>query len=112
MRSFDSLSEREILSLAVSLEEEDELIYGDFADGLREKLVQVAELAEIAGRLVNHALRDLELSLQVADNLGLGGRHDIAHVRLEGMHHRIGVARVPVEDVLQVRHLYLMRYSP
>ena len=36
MRSFDSLSEREILSLAVALEEEDERIYGDFADGLRE----------------------------------------------------------------------------
>src|ERR1019366_4521764 len=31
MRNFDSLSEREILSLAVALEEEDERIYGDFA---------------------------------------------------------------------------------
>lgn len=36
MRSFDSLSEPEILALAISLEEEDARIYESFADGLRE----------------------------------------------------------------------------
>src|ERR1700688_178022 len=36
MRTFDSLSEREILALAISLEEEDERIYADFAEGLRQ----------------------------------------------------------------------------
>ena len=36
MRNFDSLSEREILALAISLEEEDERIYADFAEGLRQ----------------------------------------------------------------------------
>jgi rubrerythrin len=35
MRSFDSLSEKEILALAISLEEEDERVYADYADGLR-----------------------------------------------------------------------------
>ena len=35
MRSFQSLSEQEILALAVSLEEEDARIYGDFAEGLK-----------------------------------------------------------------------------
>ena len=35
MRSFDSLSEKEILALAISLEEEDERIYADYAEGLR-----------------------------------------------------------------------------
>jgi erythrin-vacuolar iron transport family protein len=35
MQNFDSLSEREILALAISLEEEDERIYADFAEGLR-----------------------------------------------------------------------------
>jgi erythrin-vacuolar iron transport family protein len=35
MRSFDSLSEAEILALAISLEEEDARIYDDFAEGLR-----------------------------------------------------------------------------
>ena len=34
MRSFQSLSEQEILALAISLEEEDARIYGDFAEGL------------------------------------------------------------------------------
>jgi len=36
MRNFDSLSEREILALAISLEEDDERIYADFAEGLRQ----------------------------------------------------------------------------
>jgi hypothetical protein len=36
MRSFQSLSEQEILALAISLEEEDARIYGDFAEGLNE----------------------------------------------------------------------------
>jgi len=36
MRSFDSLSEQEILALAISLEEEDERVYADFVEGLRE----------------------------------------------------------------------------
>ncbi|HEX5229492.1 MAG TPA: ferritin family protein [Bryobacteraceae bacterium] len=35
MRSFDSLSEREILALAISLEEEDERVYAEYAEGLR-----------------------------------------------------------------------------
>jgi rubrerythrin len=37
MRKFDSLSEREILALAISLEEDDERIYADIADGLRQE---------------------------------------------------------------------------
>src|ERR1700739_639222 len=36
MRNFDSLTEPEILALAISLEEEDERVYADFAEGLRE----------------------------------------------------------------------------
>jgi rubrerythrin len=36
MRTFDSLSEQEILPLAIALEEEDARIYDDFADGLKE----------------------------------------------------------------------------
>jgi erythrin-vacuolar iron transport family protein len=36
MKKFDELSEREILALAISLEEEDERVYGDFAEGLRQ----------------------------------------------------------------------------
>jgi len=35
MKKFDELSEREMLALAISLEEEDERVYSDFAEGLR-----------------------------------------------------------------------------
>src|ERR1700719_3026616 len=43
MRSFKSLSEQEILALAISLEEEDARIYDDFADGLKESHPSKAE---------------------------------------------------------------------
>src|SRR4051794_38374596 len=42
MRNFDSLSEREVLALAISLEEDDERIYADFADGLRQEFPATA----------------------------------------------------------------------
>jgi rubrerythrin len=36
MKNFNDLSEREILALAISLEEEDERVYADFAEGLQQ----------------------------------------------------------------------------
>ena len=45
-RNFKDLSEREILALAISLEEEDGRIYGDFADGLRETYPATATMFE------------------------------------------------------------------
>jgi erythrin-vacuolar iron transport family protein len=36
MKNFNALSEREILALAISLEEEDERVYADFAEGLKQ----------------------------------------------------------------------------
>ena len=35
MKNFNELSEREILALSISLEEEDERVYADFFEGLR-----------------------------------------------------------------------------
>ncbi len=43
-RNFKDLSEREILALAIALEEEDGKIYGDFEDGLREAYPASAKL--------------------------------------------------------------------
>jgi erythrin-vacuolar iron transport family protein len=37
MKNFNDLSEREILALAISLEEEDERVYADFFEGLRQE---------------------------------------------------------------------------
>ncbi|HEV8631219.1 MAG TPA: ferritin family protein [Thermoanaerobaculia bacterium] len=45
-RSFDDLSEREILALAIALEEEDARVYADFADALRATYPASARLFE------------------------------------------------------------------
>jgi erythrin-vacuolar iron transport family protein len=42
-KSFRELTEREILALAIQLEEEDSRVYGDFADGLREPYPSTAK---------------------------------------------------------------------
>jgi rubrerythrin len=44
VRKFKDLSEREILALAISLEEEDGRIYGDFAEALRETYPATAKM--------------------------------------------------------------------
>ena len=44
MRTFESLSEQEILALAISLEEEDERIYADYAEGLRQTFPDTAAM--------------------------------------------------------------------
>lgn len=46
MRSVDSLSEREILALAISLEEEDERVYAEYVEGLRETFPASAAVYE------------------------------------------------------------------
>src|SRR5512133_3332798 len=46
MRSFDSLSAREILALAISVEGEDERVYADFAEGLRDDFPASAAIFE------------------------------------------------------------------
>jgi rubrerythrin len=54
-RNFQDLSEQEILALAISLEEEDSRIYGDFADGLRETYPGTAKLfVEMAAEESGH----------------------------------------------------------
>src|ERR1035437_6744041 len=45
-KRFKDLTEREILALAISLEEEDARIYGDFADGLRADYPATAKVFE------------------------------------------------------------------
>ena len=45
-KNFKDLSEQEILALAISLEEEDGRIYGDFADGLRQTYPATAQMFE------------------------------------------------------------------
>ena len=46
VEEFRDLTEKEILALAISSEEEDGRIYGEFADGLRESYPATAEMFE------------------------------------------------------------------
>jgi rubrerythrin len=62
MKAFDSLSEREILALAISLEEEDERVYADFAEGLRESYpASAAVFEQMRADETSHRQRLLEL---------------------------------------------------
>ena len=62
MRSFDSLSEKEILALAISQEEEDARIYDDFADGLKENHPEQArQFSQMRREEDSHRHRLLEL---------------------------------------------------
>ncbi len=79
MRDFNSLSEREVLALAISLEEEDERIYADFAEGLKENFPGSA--AVFAGMRVEesgHRRRLLELYRQkFGEHIPLIRRQDV-----------------------------------
>jgi rubrerythrin len=46
MKKFEGLSEQEVLALAISLEEEDERVYADFAEGVRQDYPASAALFE------------------------------------------------------------------
>jgi rubrerythrin len=62
MKTFDSMTEQEILALAISLEEEDARIYGDFADGLQADYPEQAEKFRVMRREEDgHRHRLLEL---------------------------------------------------
>ena len=62
MRTFESLSEREVLALAISLEEEDERVYADYAEGLRESFPASAAVFEaMRGEETTHRERLLAL---------------------------------------------------
>jgi len=55
LRDFHSLSQKEILALAISLEEEDERIYDDFAEQLRENFPGTAKLFDqMRGEEIEH----------------------------------------------------------
>ncbi|HUB86629.1 MAG TPA: ferritin family protein, partial [Verrucomicrobiae bacterium] len=62
MKTFDSLTEQEVLALAISLEEEDARIYEDFADGLQQNYPeQAAKFREMRRQEDGHRHRLLEL---------------------------------------------------
>src|SRR5438093_7446891 len=79
MRTFKSLGEREILALAISLEEEDARIYADFAEGLRAEFPAVADqFVQIRAEEDGHRRRLLELYRQrFGEHIPLIRRQDV-----------------------------------
>src|SRR4051795_11615347 len=79
MRTFKSLSEREILALAIALEEEDARIYADFADGLQADFPQIAtQFAEMREEEDGHRHRLLTLYRQkFGEHIPLIRREDV-----------------------------------
>ena len=65
MRNFNTLSEREILALAVSLEEEDERVYAEYAEGLKQDFPASSSVFEaMRGDESGHRQRLIELYRQ------------------------------------------------
>ncbi len=79
MRKFFSLSEQEVLALAISLEEEDERVYGDYADMLRHDFPASAAVFECMGdQESGHRRRLMELyKKRFGDHIPLIRRNDV-----------------------------------
>ena len=79
MRSFKSLNEKEILALAISLEEEDARIYDDFAEGLQADYPATAqELRQMRAEEDGHRHRLIELyRRQFGEHIPLIRRQDV-----------------------------------
>jgi rubrerythrin len=79
MRTFKSLNEREILALAISLEEEDARIYDNFAEGLQADYPSTAEaLRQMRIEEDGHRHRLIELfRRQFGDHIPLIRRQDV-----------------------------------
>src|SRR5712672_3064902 len=79
MRDFNSLSQKEILALAISLEEEDERIYADFSESLRENFPGTAQVfEEMRQEEIGHRRRLIELYKQkFGEHIPLIRRQDV-----------------------------------
>lgn len=79
MKSFDSLTEREVLALAISLEEEDERVYADFVEGMRQDFpASAAVFAGMREEEAGHRRRLIELYRQkFGEHIPLIRRQDV-----------------------------------
>ena len=100
MKSFDQLTEQEILALAISSEEEDGRIYADFAEGLRDEHPNTAGVfSDMASEEDEHrrALIDL-YSSKFGNHIPLVRRQDI-----RGFVHRKKLWQVRLQGIEAVR---------
>src|SRR5438270_14044080 len=83
MKDFDGLSEREMLALAISLEEEDERVYADFAEGLRQDFPASAAVFDgMRGEEAGHRRRLIEsYRARFGEHIPLIRRQDVKGLR-------------------------------
>lgn len=79
MKSFDDLTEQEILALAITAEDEDSRVYGDFAESLRVNFPSTAELfKKMQAEEVGHRTRLYErYRTKYGEHLPLIRRQDV-----------------------------------
>ena len=79
MKKFEELTEREVLALAIALEEEDERVYADFAEGLRQDYPATASMFEgMREEESGHRRRLLELfQKKFGEHIPLIRRQDV-----------------------------------
>ena len=79
MRAFETLSEREILALAISNEEEDGRVYADFAEGLRDHFPDTAKVfTDMAAEEDGHRRQLIETYMErFGNHIPLIRREDI-----------------------------------
>src|SRR5580658_1614189 len=79
MRTFEGLTESEILALAISLEEEDERIYADYGEGLRRDFPASAAVFDgMREEESGHRRRLIDLFRQkYGEHIPLIRRHDV-----------------------------------
>ena len=99
-KPFKDLTEREIVALAISLEEEDGRIYGDFVDGLRDSYPATAKLLEeMQAEESEHRATLIELYRQrFGEHIPLIRRQDV-----KGFVHRMPVWLVRPLGIQTVR---------
>ena len=80
MKHFNELTEREVLALAITLEEEDERIYDNFVDGLKEQYAASADIFRgMAREEAGHRHRLIELyKSKFGEHIPLIRREDVS----------------------------------
>ena len=101
LKKFKDLTEKEILALAISLEEEDGRIYGEFADRLKENFPSTASALEaMREEESGHRHRLIELFQErFGDNIPLIRRQDV-----KGFVHRPAIWLNPTVSPQRIRN--------
>ena len=117
-KSFKDLTEREILALAIQLEEEDSRVYGDFAEGLRESYPATAKVfEEMQAEESRHRQRLIEMHQQrFGDHIPLIRRQDVKGfierrpvwlvrpLGLNAVRKQVEIMELETQAILRTRH--------